>query len=783
MSRTLFAVLLIRLAFDAAAAPAQEPAPPTWQYRPQLLRPFWEGDTVEGESVLFIRDEPSGEARASVLFPIVEVLAVTNSAGDVTYEQGRDFVWQAGSRELVLPAGSRIVSRTRQDLRRPAKSQKYELTHRDGNGEIYFGGELEYAALQTCVTYRHPPDLWQAPLPKYDPRSLPRAIGKLVNRQPLTLATLGDSISAGSNASGLFTSPPFQPAYPELVRRQLAERFRSAVTMHNLAVGGTDTGWGLTQVEKVVEARPDLVILAFGMNDSAGRSPESYRDNTRTMIAKIREQLPECEFILVASMLGNRDWVRLKHENFPRYRDELRGLVEPGVALADLTAIWSEFLERKLDWDQSGNGVNHPNDFGHRVYAQVITALLDPRGEPDANVEPAAQLESGPLRLREQRLLGNYTYSYACAVADLDGDGHLDLTSSDAEPNSNLYLLRGDGTGQFQHSFIQKYAGLDEQPIRLERHAIGDINADGRLDVVIVDNLKSDIRWFENPGPQAIARPWPLHRVAEPQALPGSYDVALADYDADGDLDVAASSWNGNRFAWFENAGQPGRGEQWVRHEIEAMIGETRTIAAADFDRDGRPDLLGTSRTGNQILWYANSGQPATEPWPKTIIDDATVAPTHGHPVDFDGDGDLDVIMAFGLVAPVAADSPASHQVAWYENVGQPGLGTRWQKHLIAAGFQQGFEAVSGDLDGDGDLDVVATGWSPSGQLAWFENPGDPRPAAASSTWPRHLIKGNWPNAVTVIVTDLDRDGRLDIVACAERGANELRWWRNLGTK
>ena len=378
VARILPFPLFCLLAFTAFAV-ADEPVKPTWRYVPELMRPFWQGEVIEGESVLFIKDEKTGEARAAVLFPIQEVLSVKNSVGDVAYENGKDFVWKADSREIVIPAGSRIPTKTPQELRRPAKSQKYELTHRDGNGEIFFGGRLEYAEMQTCITYRHAADLWKAPVPKFDPKMLPQSVAKLVNKQPLSIVTLGDSISAGANASALYGAAPYQPAYPELVRRQLAERFQGPVEMKNLAVGGTDTGWGLTQIDKVVEAQPQLVILAFGMNDSAGRSAKSYQETTKAMIAKIREKLPECEFILVASMLGNRDWIRLKHEAFPQYRDALNELVEPGIALADLTSIWTGFLELKQDWDQTGNGVNHPNDFGHRVYAQVITTLLEPK--------------------------------------------------------------------------------------------------------------------------------------------------------------------------------------------------------------------------------------------------------------------------------------------------------------------------------------------------------------------------------------------------------------------
>ena len=49
---------------------ADEPLDSKWDYAPKLLRPFWEGDTVEGESMLFIKDSKTGTSKASVLFPI-----------------------------------------------------------------------------------------------------------------------------------------------------------------------------------------------------------------------------------------------------------------------------------------------------------------------------------------------------------------------------------------------------------------------------------------------------------------------------------------------------------------------------------------------------------------------------------------------------------------------------------------------------------------------------------------------------------------------------------------
>ena len=113
-------IVVLIVAMQAAVF-AEETDIPSWNYAPKLLRPFWEGDTVEGESVLFIRNSAIGEAAASVLFPVQKILAVRNSADTAAFEEGRDYTWKPGSREIVLPGSARIVSRTPQQLRRPAE--------------------------------------------------------------------------------------------------------------------------------------------------------------------------------------------------------------------------------------------------------------------------------------------------------------------------------------------------------------------------------------------------------------------------------------------------------------------------------------------------------------------------------------------------------------------------------------------------------------------------------------------------------------------------------------
>jgi len=369
--------------------------------------------------------------------------------------------------------------------------------------------------------------------------------------------------------------------------------------------------------------------------------------------------------------------------------------------------------------------------------------------------------KSKGLQFSERLISADYTYGYGIAAGDLDGDGDLDLTSSDcttagSRKHNDIHWYENDGKGNFKRGYLAK----DDWYGRYERHQLADINRDGRPDLVSVDNFFGSVVWFENPGHPTDGQLWKRHAITEGGLL-GAYDVDVADLDGDGDPDVAASSWRlGNRFVWFANPGTT-QGRDWELHLIDDDQAETRAVCIADFNRDGRPDVLGAVNAAGIVLWYENSGQPAARSWKRHVIDLAG-RPMHGHPVDLDGDGDLDVTMAF-----------YSQQVVWYENSGKPGQGARWGKHTIAADFPQGFEVVAADLDGDGDQDVVATA-AENGQIAWFENRGDPRGA-----WLKHLLKTPWSNAFQVIAADLDGDGKLDIAAASKE---ELRWWKNGGS-
>ncbi|MDA1056027.1 MAG: VCBS repeat-containing protein [Planctomycetota bacterium] len=400
--------------------------------------------------------------------------------------------------------------------------------------------------------------------------------------------------------------------------------------------------------------------------------------------------------------------------------------------------------------------------------------------------------EEPAVRFSERLIADKYGYTFGVAAHDLDGDGDFDLTNVDIvgkNPSAAALLwFENDGKGAFQrHVIHEKESGW------LERHSVGDLNGDGRPDIAVVSNRDGLLLWFAHPG-ENVTGMWKRYVITSD--CPNAYDVVLADIDSDGDLDAASAGYVSHTLAWYENPGPDGWDREWSRHVIDTMLTENRTIRLGDLNRDGRMDLVAASvgasfatageaaeptQHGASVVWFENPGRPSGTPWKKHVIDDRTRGPIHGHAVDFDRDGDLDVVMAFGMRPEHVPED--RHEIAWYENVGQPGDSTAWKRHVVGP-LPCAFETVAVDVDGDDDLDLAATAWSKGDRVVWFENSGDPR-----GKWTMHVISEKYLAANQVIAADLDGDGRPDIIATADdgsrrvQGANELRWWRNEGRK
>jgi lysophospholipase L1-like esterase len=313
---------------------------------------------MQKETIFFI-DEGDSDPAAVLLFPPAAVLAVTSASESVAFEPGHDYVVDAKVGRVVRPRGSRIPVTRREDL-----------------AALMNGPDDELHRRQVAVTYIHPSGLWREYASRPAAGFLRRAAARLENGEPITICLAGDSISEGYNASGFMGMAPGQPPFGLLVASALERAYQSRIAFHNFAVAGWTADNGIHDVERLVQPGPDVVIVAYGMNDAGYAEPGQYITNIEAIIASVRVRRPSAEFVLVSPMLPNPEWDYPVPSRFPAYRDALARLSDSGTTLADMTTLWTNILRRKSWFDLAGNGLNHPNDYGHRLYARVILASL-----------------------------------------------------------------------------------------------------------------------------------------------------------------------------------------------------------------------------------------------------------------------------------------------------------------------------------------------------------------------------------------------------------------------
>ena len=240
-------------------------------------------------------------------------------------------------------------------------------------------------------------------------------------------------------------------------------------------------------------------------------------------------------------------------------------------------------------------------------------------------------------------------------------------------------------------------------------------------------------------------------------SVDGARSVVTADIDGDGDMDVLGTSFDADTIAWWENSA--GDGTTWTEHIVDAAFNTARSVVAADIDSDGDIDVIAAAQTDNDIAWWENTAGDGTA-WTKRDVDTNFPAVVSVNSADVDGDGDMDI-----LGAAASADD-----VAWWENTA--GDGTAWTKRVVDANLDGAFDVNTGDMDGDGDLDVLAAARD-AGDIAWWENTvGD------GTTWTKHDVDTAVTSARSAIAADMDGDGDLDVLGTGYTN-DDVAWWEN----
>ena len=350
---------------------------------------------------------------------------------------------------------------------------------------------------------------------------------------------------------------------------------------------------------------------------------------------------------------------------------------------------------------------------------------------------------------QENVLDSSFNGAAAAAVGDLDGDGDNDIAGV-AEDGDEVAWWRNDG-GSFTKTVLP---GSFDGPVSVELH---DLDGDGDLEVLGAASAGNQVAYWDNNG---------SFTQSSIDTLAGVTRASGGDVDGDGDVDVIAVSPTDEDVVWYAN---DGAGGTWTKNTINAAFSSARSAVFGDVDGDGDLDAVGMSSSpGNQVVWWENEDGDGLMWSAATSIDAAFSDGLYVAVADLDCDGDLDVLGA----------SAGSGVLHWWENTA--GNGSAWTgrdiscpacgDQLLGARF-----VATADLDVDGDLDVLGAGDTSPGRLHWYENvDGD------GLTFTLGDISSAFDGATGAAAGDIDRDGDLDVVAAAAV-ADDLVVFDNLG--
>ena len=300
------------------------------------------------------------------------------------------------------------------------------------------------------------------------------------------------------------------------------------------------------------------------------------------------------------------------------------------------------------------------------------------------------------------------------------------------------------------------------------RASLVDWDGDGRQDLLVADLGSFD------PADHDQGRVVLLHAGAAPEewtptvlveGLGRVADTRAADLDGDGDLDliVAEFGWRkSGRLFWMENEGGDPLRPKLTPRELDHRAGAIDAIPV-DFNGDGRLDIVTVmSQHYEEVIVHLNEGERRFTPRVISPARDPAFGSSGIELADLDRDGDLDVVYSNGDTFDSKLVKPY-HGVQWLENRGEFPFTEHRMADLAGA-----YKAVTGDLDRDGDLDIVAGAFLPRQLLGNTDLRALDSLIVLEQTAPgvfvRHrVLAGDFAYAA-LAVDDLDGDGFPEII-------------------
>lgn len=346
----------------------------------EFTDPIWRGNKVLYESFMPVKqpNDLSSELVVPLLYAADKILSVKSATLDREFIEGKDYRLNEEGK-LVIPEGSEIKIMPWSVYNPATPPDSFAFICSLG-GYLLFHEDGEFHFDQYVVTYEHH-GLWQGPIPSCDPTKLPR-IRKLLqdkNRE-VTIGFTGDSITFGCNSTSQQGWAPNVPIYPKMVIERLEELYDRKIHYVNTSIPGVGANVGFQNAQKDFQDQvPDLLVVAYGMNDATGECPvETYIANEKGIIDTVRKMNPECEIILLSTSLPNpiaQQFNKIQASYLPHLHTLADSYGEVAT-VADMTSLHAYIMTQKPYYDMTGNNINHPNDFFARIHAQLMLATI-----------------------------------------------------------------------------------------------------------------------------------------------------------------------------------------------------------------------------------------------------------------------------------------------------------------------------------------------------------------------------------------------------------------------